>query len=339
MISLSQSEFGASPQTIATPPLLDVQNLQKYYPIRRGIFGGGSGVVRAVEDVTFSMQRGEVIALVGESGSGKTTVGQTILRLREPTGGSIRFEGTDITALGGAEMRRFRRKMQIVFQDPYASLNPRMTVGNLVGEALLVHNLAPKREIPDRVAALLGRVGLRPEHMRRYIHEFSGGQRQRIGIARALAVSPTFVVADEPVSALDVSIQVQVMNLLKDLQEEMHLAMLMVAHDLGVVEYIADRVIVMYLGRVMEIAPARELYRNPLHPYTESLISAVPIADPVRARARKRTILKGDIPSPMNPPSGCVFRTRCPIATNECANVVPPLVEVTPGHLKACINR
>lgn len=323
----------------ATPPLLDVRNLKKYYTVGGGLLGGGKGIVRAVDDVSFTLRRGEVVALVGESGSGKTTVGQTVLRLREPTGGEILFDGTNIAGLRGSEMRDFRRRMQIIFQDPYASLNPRMTVGDLIGEGILVHKLAPPREIPDRVAVLLDKVGLRPEHMRRYIHEFSGGQRQRVGIARALAVNPTFIVADEPVSALDVSIQVQVMNLLKDLQEEMQLAMLMVTHDLGVVEYIADRVIVMYLGRVMEIAPARDLYRKPLHPYTESLISAVPIADPVRARAHRRTILKGDIPSPMNPPSGCVFRTRCPIATEDCAGTIPPLVEAEPGHLLACINR
>ncbi len=329
----------ASGATTTGTPLLDVRNLKKHYTLRAGMLGGGAGIVRAVEDVSFTMQRGEVVALVGESGSGKTTVGQTILRLQEPTSGEILFDGTDIAPLRGAEMRDFRRRMQFIFQDPYASLNPRMSVGDLIGEGLLVHKIIPRKEIPDRVSYLLDKVGLRPEHMRRYIHEFSGGQRQRVGIARALAVNPTFVVADEPVSALDVSIQVQVMNLLKDLQEEMQLAMLIVAHDLGVVEYIADRVMVMYLGRVMEIAPASALYHNPLHPYTESLISAVPIANPVQARARKRKILKGDIPSPLRPPSGCVFRTRCPIATPECAETVPPLVEAAPGHFNACIHR
>lgn len=338
---MSATTISADPAKVGTmgAPLLDVRNLKKHFTLRAGLFGGGAGIVRAVDDVSFTMRRGEVVALVGESGSGKTTVGQTILRLQEPTSGEILFDGTDIAQLRGAEMRDFRRRMQFIFQDPYASLNPRMNVGDLIGEGLLVHNIIPRKEIPDRVASLLDKVGLRPEHMRRYIHEFSGGQRQRVGIARALAVNPTFVVADEPVSALDVSIQVQVMNLLKDLQEEMQLAMLIVAHDLGVVEYIADRVMVMYLGRVMEVAPAGKLYRDPRHPYTESLISAVPIANPVRARARKRTILKGDIPSPMKPPSGCVFRTRCPIATRECAETVPPLVEAAPGHLKACIHR
>ncbi|MCW5820734.1 MAG: ATP-binding cassette domain-containing protein, partial [Trueperaceae bacterium] len=272
-----------------------------------------------------------------ESGSGKTTVGRSILRLIEPTAGEVIFDGVDVTKLSKAHMREYRKRMQIIFQDPFASLNPRMSVGDIIGEAMTIHNLARGKEREQRVAQLLERVGLSPSHMRRYPHEFSGGQRQRIGIARALAVNPQFIVADEPVSALDVSIQAQVVNLLQDLKEELGLTLLFIAHDLGVVEYISDHVIVMYLGRIMEIAPAKELYANPIHPYTEALLSAVPIPDPTVKR--DRIILQGDIPSPINPPSGCVFRTRCPIATKECADVVPPLVEVTPGHFKACINR
>ncbi|HET8985376.1 MAG TPA: oligopeptide/dipeptide ABC transporter ATP-binding protein, partial [Trueperaceae bacterium] len=280
---------------------------------------------------------GEVVGLVGESGSGKTTVGRTILRLIEPTAGEVLFDGVDVTKLNKSSMREYRRKMQIIFQDPFASLNPRMSVGDIIGEAMTIHNLAKGKDREQKVAALLERVGLSPNHMRRYPHEFSGGQRQRIGIARALAVDPQFIVADEPVSALDVSIQAQVVNLLQDLKEELGLTLLFIAHDLGVVEYISDHVIVMYLGRIMEIAPSKELYANPVHPYTEALLSAVPIPDPTVKR--DRIILQGDIPSPINPPSGCVFRTRCPIATKECAEVVPPLEEVKPGHFKACIHR
>mgnify|MGYP000875302878 CR=1 FL=1 len=317
--------------------LLEVNNLKKYFPIRGGIFSRVVANVKAVEDVSFAVKRGEVVGLVGESGSGKTTVGRTILRLIEPTSGEVWFDGVDITKVNKATMREYRKRMQIIFQDPFASLNPRMSVGDIIGEAMTIHNLAKGREREERVAQLLERVGLSPNHMRRYPHEFSGGQRQRIGIARALAVDPDFIVADEPVSALDVSIQAQVVNLLQDLKEELGLTLLFIAHDLGVVEYISDRVIVMYLGRIMEIAPGRELYTNPIHPYTEALLSAVPIPDPTVKR--ERIILQGDIPSPINPPSGCVFRTRCPIATKECAEVVPPLEEVSPGHFKACIHR
>ncbi len=318
-------------------PLLEVKNLRKYFPIRGGIFSRVVANVKAVEDVSFNVERGEVVGLVGESGSGKTTVGRSILRLIEPSAGEVLFDGVDVTKLSKAHMREYRKRMQIIFQDPFASLNPRMSVGDIIGEAMTIHNLARGKEREQRVAQLLERVGLSPSHMRRYPHEFSGGQRQRIGIARALAVDPQFIVADEPVSALDVSIQAQVVNLLQDLKEELGLTLLFIAHDLGVVEYISDHVIVMYLGRIMEIAPAKELYANPIHPYTEALLSAVPIPDPTVKR--ERIILQGDIPSPINPPSGCVFRTRCPIATKECADVVPPLVEVTPGHFKACINR
>ena len=317
--------------------LLQVRGLRKYFPIRGGVFSRVVANVKAVEDVSFDIKRGEVVGLVGESGSGKTTAGRAILRLIEPTAGEIIFDGVDIAKLPKARMREYRKQMQIIFQDPFASLNPRMSVGDIIGEALTIHNLAKGKAKEDRVAQLLERVGLNAGHMRRYPHEFSGGQRQRIGIARALAVDPKFIVADEPVSALDVSIQAQVVNLLQDLKEDLGLTMLFIAHDLGVVEYISDKVIVMYLGRVMEIAPAKELYRNPKHPYTEALLSAVPIPDPTIKR--ERVILQGDIPSPINPPSGCVFRTRCPIAVEDCKHVVPPLEEVGPGHLKACIKR
>lgn len=317
--------------------LLEVNNLRKYFPIRGGVFSRVVANVKAVQDISFNIKSGEVVGLVGESGSGKTTAGRTILRLLEPTAGEIIFNGVDITKLSKSQLREYRKEMQIIFQDPFASLNPRMTVGDIIGEAYQIHNLARGRDREARVADLLERVGLSPAHMRRYPHEFSGGQRQRIGIARALAVDPQFIVADEPVSALDVSIQAQVINLLQDLKEELGLTLLLIAHDLGVIEYISDRVIVMYLGKIMEIAPAKELYRNPVHPYTEALLSAVPIPDPTVKR--ERVLLEGDIPSPINPPSGCVFRTRCPIAIEECAHVEPPLEEVSPGHFKACIRR
>jgi peptide/nickel transport system ATP-binding protein len=320
-----------------TGALLQVRNLKKYFPIRGGVFSRVVANVKAVEEVSLTINRGEVVGLVGESGSGKTTAGRAILRLIEPTDGEIVFDGVDIAKLPKAKMRDYRKEMQIIFQDPFASLNPRMSVGDIIGEALTIHNLARGKAKEDRVADLLERVGMNAGHMRRYPHEFSGGQRQRIGIARALAVDPKFIVADEPVSALDVSIQAQVVNLLQDLKDELGLTMLFIAHDLGVVEYISDKVVVMYLGRIMEIAPAKELYRNPVHPYTEALLSAVPIPDPTVKR--ERVILQGDIPSPINPPSGCVFRTRCPIATEECKHVVPPLEEVAPGHFKACIHR
>jgi peptide/nickel transport system ATP-binding protein len=317
--------------------LLEVNNLKKYFPIRGGILSRVVANVKAVEDVSLTVKRGEVVGLVGESGSGKTTAGRAILRLIEPTSGEVKFEGTDITKISKGQMREYRKEMQIIFQDPFASLNPRMTVGDIVGEAMVIHKLARGKDKEEKVASLLEKVGLSPNHIRRYPHEFSGGQRQRIGIARALAVDPKLIVADEPVSALDVSIQAQVVNLLQDLKEELGLTLLFIAHDLAVVEYISDKVVVMYLGRVMEIAPAKELYRNPIHPYTQALLSAVPIPDPMIKR--DRVILQGDIPSPINPPSGCVFRTRCPIAVKECADVVPPLEEVSPGHFKACIRR
>lgn len=316
--------------------LLEVNHLQKYFPIRGGLLSRVVANVKAVDDVSFNVARGEVVGLVGESGSGKTTVGRAILRLIEPSAGEVWFDGVDITKLSKAEMRTYRRKMQIIFQDPFASLNPRMTVSDIIGEALEIHKLASGSARTDRIAQLLEKVGLRPESMRRYPHEFSGGQRQRIGIARALAVDPSFIVADEPVSALDVSIQAQVVNLIQDLQKEMGLTMLFIAHDLAVVEYLCDRVIVMYLGRIMEVATSKALYLNPKHPYTEALLSAAPIADPTLKR--ERIILQGDIPSPINPPSGCVFRTRCRYAVEACAKEIPPLREVAPGHFKACVR-
>ncbi len=317
--------------------LLEVQDLKTWFPIKGGILSRTVGYVKAVDGVSFAIKKGEVLGLVGESGSGKTTVGRTILRLIEPTGGRILYDGQDIARLPKGALRPFRRRMQIIFQDPFASLNPRMTVGDIVGEPLVIHRLvkSPKERV-ERVAELLKMVGLSPDHMRRYPHEFSGGQRQRIGIARALAVNPDFIVADEPVSALDVSIQAQVVNLLQDLKEELGLTLLFIAHDLAVVEYISDRVAVMYLGKLMELAPAKELYENPQHPYTEALLSAVPIPDPTIKR--ERIVLEGDIPSPINPPSGCVFRTRCRYAIPECAETVPELREVSPGHYTACIR-
>jgi peptide/nickel transport system ATP-binding protein len=317
--------------------LLDVRNLSKHFPTKGKLLSQSHASVKAVQDVSLHIKHGEVVGLVGESGSGKTTLGRTILRLVEPTAGEIVFDGVDITKISNQEMRAYRRRMQIIFQDPFASLNPRFVVSDLIGEALDLHKLARGKARQDRIVELLELTGLSPDHMYRYPHEFSGGQRQRIGIARALAVDPQFIVADEPVSALDVSIQAQVVNLLQDLKEKLGLTLLFIAHDLGVVEYISDRVVVMYLGHVVEVAPAKELYRNPVHPYTEALLSAVPIPDPTVRR--KRITLRGEIPSPINPPSGCVFRTRCPIAAPECAEIVPPLEEVSLGHFKACIRR
>ena len=316
--------------------LLQVSNLKKYFPIRGGVLNRVVNNVKAVNGVSFNVLRGEVVGLVGESGSGKTTVGRTILRLEEPTSGTIDFDGTDIGKLAKPVMRRYRKRMQIVFQDPYASLNPREKIRTMLGHALAVHNIGTAADRDDRIVALLEQVGLSGDYLDRFPHEFSGGQRQRIGIARALAVEPEFIVADEPVSALDVSIQAQVVNLLDDLKSKFNLTMLFIAHDLAVVEHISDRVIVMYLGRIMEIAPTRTLYRAPNHPYTKALLSAVPSPD-IHAK-RDRVILTGDIPSPINPPSGCVFRTRCPIAIPDCAQIVPELKEVSPDHFSACIR-
>jgi oligopeptide/dipeptide ABC transporter ATP-binding protein len=320
-------------------PILSVRNLRKHFAVSGGLLSRRSGVVHAVEDVSFDLPRGQVLGLVGESGSGKTTVGRLVLRLLEPTDGSIVFEGTDITRATGRAMREVRRGIQIVFQDPFGSLNPRMTVRRIVGEGLYLHGLARGKAREERIRDLLARVGLSPGFADRYPHEFSGGQRQRIGIARALAVEPRLLIADEPVSALDVSIQAQVLNLLQDLKDEFRLSMVIISHDLGVVHHVADHVAVMYLGRVMEIGPAEALYDDPCHPYTEALLGSMPLPDPEGRDSRRGVVLKGDIPSPINPPSGCVFRTRCPIAAEECARVVPPLETVGPGHQKACIRR
>ena len=321
----------------ATPPL-SVRGLKKHYPIRGGILSREVGRVHAVDGVSFDIAHGETLGLVGESGCGKSTTGRCIMRLIAPTAGEVRFDGVDTTGLHGRALRPLRRQMQIIFQDPFASLNPRHTVRGIIGEALVIHGLARgRRDLTDRVVHLLELVGLRADHLGRFAHEFSGGQRQRIGIARALAVQPRLIVCDEPVSALDVSIQAQVINLLEDLQERLGLAYLFIAHDLSVVEHMADRVAVMYLGRVVEIATARGLYDNPRHPYTEALLSAVPIPDP-RAR-RKRIPLRGEMPNPIRPPSGCHFHTRCPIARPNCAVDVPALEQAEDGHWVACHYR
>lgn len=317
-------------------PLLEVRALRKHFPAGKGWFSRHAPVVRAVEDVSFHVDAGEIVGLVGESGSGKTTIGRSVLRLIEPTSGEIVFDGRAVTGLSERDMRALRREMQIVFQDPFASLNPRMTVEQILTQAIRIHHPAPQH-LRDTVVALLERVGLSAAHLGRYPHEFSGGQRQRIGIARAVSLRPRFLVADEPVSALDVSVQAQVVNLLQELQREMRLSMLFIAHDLSVVEYISDRVIVLYLGRIMEVARGRDLYANPRHPYTEALLSAIPVPDPTVRR--KRILLEGDIPSPLDPPSGCVFRTRCPMATELCARVIPPLVQIEAAHFKACHHR
>jgi oligopeptide/dipeptide ABC transporter ATP-binding protein len=323
---------------VAARPLLEVRDLRKHFTRRRPLFGPPAPPVRAVDGVSFDIMPGETLGLVGESGCGKTTTGRAILRLVEPTGGAVRFDAQDVLALKPGDLRRLRRRMQLVFQDPFSSLDPRMTVGAIVREGLTIHRIAEGAEADRRVRQLLEEVGLRPEYASRYPHEFSGGQRQRVGIARALSVEPSFIVCDEPVSALDVSVQAQVVNLLADLQRDRGLAYLFIAHDLAVVEHVADRVAVMYLGHIVELAPAAELYRNPLMPYTQALLSAIPVPEP--GAARERVILRGDVPSPSRPPQGCVFYPRCqhPARDAACTQVVPPLEEKTPGHFAACIK-
>ena len=319
----------------APVPLLSVRDLTKAFPIRGGLLKRQTGSVRAVDGVNFHIEASETFGLVGESGCGKSTTGRCVLRLIEPSSGELRFEGRDVMALSGEGLRALRRQVQIIFQDPYASLNPRMTIGAIIGEALTIHRLAASRQQYEaRIVHLLETVGLQADHMTRYPHEFSGGQRQRIGIARAIAVEPKLIICDEPVSALDVSIQAQVINLLEDLQQKFGIAYLFVAHDLSVVEHISRRVAVMYLGRIVETAPSRQLYSAPKHPYTEALLSAVPIPDP--SVKRKRIRLKGEVPSPINPPSGCHFHTRCPLAKDVCSKEVPALKESAEGHLVAC---
>ena len=311
--------------------LVRVRKLVKHFPVE-----GSEAVVRAVDGVTFEIFKGETLGLVGESGCGKSTVGRCLLRLIEPTSGEVLFEGSNVLALARKELRGLRREMQIIFQDPYASLNPRMKVRDIVAEPLVIHGIGAKAELRERVAELLRKVGLDPDYMNRYPHEFSGGQRQRIGVARALALNPKLIVADEPVSALDVSVQAQVVNLLQDLQAELGLTYLFISHGLAVVEHISTRVAVMYLGRIVEVASAAELYAQPLHPYTQALLSAIPVPDPTRRR--ERIVLQGDVPTPVNPPSGCRFRTRCPAAIADCARIDPDLREITPGHTVACIR-
>jgi len=316
-------------------PLLEVNNLKTWFPLYSGVFARKSGDLKAVDDVSFTIAPGETLGLVGETGCGKTTLGRSILRLIEPTGGDVKFENRDVLAMNRREMRSVRRKMQIIFQDPYASLNPRMTVGRIVAEPLVIHKIVSGGLLEEKVAELLAQVGLRPEHSRRYPHEFSGGQRQRIGIARALALNPKFIVGDEPVSALDVSVQAQVLNLMVSLRKKFNIAYLFISHDLSVIRHIADRVAVMYLGKIVETASRDDLFSNPVHPYTDALLAAVPVPDP-RTRTKK-IILKGDIPSPANPPSGCYFHTRCPLRREGCDSTAQVLKEIKPGHRVACM--
>jgi oligopeptide/dipeptide ABC transporter ATP-binding protein len=316
-------------------PLVEVQSIKKYFPIRKGLLQREVARVHAVDDVTFAVYEGETLGLVGESGCGKSTLGRTIVRLLEPTDGKVIFEGRDISSLGPRALRPLRRRMQMVFQDPYASLNPRKRVGSIIGTPLKIHGV-PKAERRQRVQELLETVGLSPEHYNRFPHEFSGGQRQRIGVARALALRPKLIVADEPVSALDVSIQSQMLNLLDDLQRELALTYIFIAHDLGVVRHVSNRIAVMYLGKLVELSPAEELYQRPIMPYTEALLSAVPIPDPDLSHERERIVLQGDVPSPINPPSGCRFHPRCRYMTDICREVEPPLTSYGHGHLAAC---
>jgi oligopeptide transport system ATP-binding protein len=316
--------------------LLKVENLVMHFPIYRGVFRRQVGVVHAVDGISFEIKKGETLGLVGESGCGKSTTGRSILQLYKPTAGNVYFKDTNLVKLRPEPMRMMRRELQMIFQDPYASLNPRMTVRDIVGEPLMAFSEGTGKQIDERVAALLDLVKLNPDFASRYPHEFSGGQRQRIGVARALALDPQFIVCDEPISALDVSIQAQVVNLLEELQERLNLTYLFIAHDLSMVRHISNRVAVMYLGIIVELADRNDLYKNPLHPYTQALLSAIPVADPVFSEQRRRIILEGDVPSPVNPPSGCRFRTRCPIAVEMCAQVVPEWRELQPGHFVAC---
>lgn len=320
-----------------TEPLLSVRDLQMWFPvIKQGIRSVKTGDVKAVDGISFDLSAGETLGLVGESGCGKSTAGRSVLRLLEPTGGQVVFEGNDITHLSRKQLRPMRRRMQMIFQDPYSSLNPRHTVGSIIGAPFVIQGEKPAGGIKNAVQELMERVGLNPEHYNRYPGDFSGGQRQRIGVARAIALRPSFIVLDEPVSALDVSIQAQVVNLLDDLQNEFNIAYLFVAHDLSVVRHISDRIAVMYLGHIMEIADRDTLYESPQHPYTQALLSAVPVPDPIAESKRERILLQGDLPSPLNPPSGCVFRTRCMFAQDKCASEMPLPVEVAPGHQVAC---
>ena len=316
--------------------LVEVRNLKKYFTINHGFFANSKKYVKAVDDVSFFIRKGETLGLVGESGCGKSTTGRTIIKLYEPTGGEVIYDGVDISKMSESELKPYRKRMQMIFQDPYASLNSRMTVGDIIGEALDIHGLASGNERNQIIADLLDRVGLNKDHSSRYPHEFSGGQRQRIGIARALAVKPDFIICDEPISALDVSIQAQVVNMLEDLQNELGLTYLFIAHDLSMVKHISDRIGVMYLGKMVELSDGSELYERPEHPYTQSLLSSIPIPDPDVTRAKKRIILEGDVPSPLNPPSGCRFRTRCRYAMDRCAAEEPLLRDVGEGHMVAC---
>jgi oligopeptide/dipeptide ABC transporter ATP-binding protein len=330
-VEAAAARAGETPGDLSARELVGVRALVKHFPV-----AGSDDVVRAVDGVTFEIFKGETLGLVGESGCGKSTVGRCLLRLIEPTRGEISFEGKDVRALSGKALRSVRAEMQIIFQDPYASLNPRLKVRDIVGEPLVIHGAGTREARRERVAELLRKVGLDPDYMNRYPHEFSGGQRQRLGIARALALNPKLIVADEPVSALDVSVQAQVINLLEDLQAEFDLTYLFISHGLAVVEHISNRVAVMYLGRIVEVASAVELYANPQHPYTRALLSAIPVPDPTRKR--ERIVLTGDVPTPINPPPGCRFHTRCPDAVPECSQIDPDLREVAPGHTVACIR-
>jgi oligopeptide transport system ATP-binding protein len=316
--------------------LLHVENLKLYFPIHRGILKRVVGHVRAVDDVSFDIYKGETLGLVGESGCGKTTLGRAILQLYKPTAGKVEFEGISLTQASQSDMRRIRSRMQIIFQDPFSSLNPRMTIGTIVGEPLEVHHVAAGQQKRDLVSRLLQRVGLNPGFASRFAHEFSGGQRQRIGIARALALNPTFIVCDEPITSLDVSIQAQVINLLEDLQKEFNLTYLFITHDLGMVRHLCDRVAVMYLGKIVEMTEVKSLYANPIHPYTQALLSAIPVPDPEVEKTRQRIILQGDVPNPANPPVGCNFSTRCPWAVERCFKEKPDLKELQSGHFAAC---